>query len=126
MAADTTFDELAERRETAVIIVAAGRGERAGQGNGPKQYRQIGGRAVIAHTIEAFLALPAIGRVVAVNFRGLPDAARGADWRASLIALSDSGEERYTPLWNSGSNSITLAANENHVYLSVAGTPDSR
>lgn len=66
MAADTTFDELAERRETAVIIVAAGRGERAGQGNGPKQYRQIGGRAVIAHTIEAFLALPAIGRVVAV------------------------------------------------------------
>lgn len=65
------------------------------------------------------------GRVVAVNFRGLPDAARGADWRASLIALSDSGEERYTPLWNSGSNSITLAANENHVYLSVAGTPDT-
>jgi hypothetical protein len=64
------------------------------------------------------------GRVVTVNFRGLPDAARGADWRAAFIAISDTGLERYTPLWNAGSNSITLAANENRLYLAVAGTPD--
>jgi carbonic anhydrase/acetyltransferase-like protein (isoleucine patch superfamily) len=64
------------------------------------------------------------GRVVTVNFRGLPDAARTADWRAAFIAISDTGVERYTPLWNAGSNSITLAANENRLYLSVAGTPD--
>jgi hypothetical protein len=64
------------------------------------------------------------GRVVTVNFRGLPDAARTADWRAAFIALSDTGVERYSPLWNAGSNSITLGANENRLYLSVAGTPD--
>jgi autotransporter-associated beta strand protein len=64
------------------------------------------------------------GRVVTVNLRGLADSARGADWRASLIAVSDTGVERYTPLWSNGNSSITLAANENKLYLSVAGTPD--
>lgn len=64
------------------------------------------------------------GRVVTVNLQGLADSARGADWRASFVAISDTGVERYTPLWNNGSSSITLAANENKLYLSVAGTPD--
>jgi len=64
------------------------------------------------------------GRVVTVNLQGLADTARGADWRASFVAISDTGVERYTPLWNNGSSSITLAANENKLYLSVAGTPD--
>ncbi|MDQ0453707.1 bifunctional 2-C-methyl-D-erythritol 4-phosphate cytidylyltransferase/2-C-methyl-D-erythritol 2,4-cyclodiphosphate synthase [Rhizobium paknamense] len=42
-------------RSIAVVIVAAGRGERAGYSQeGPKQYRRIGGRAVILHTIERF------------------------------------------------------------------------
>jgi hypothetical protein len=64
------------------------------------------------------------GRVVTVNLRGLPDAARGADWRASFVVISDSGAERYSSLWNGGSNSVTLAANENKLYLVVAGAPD--
>jgi autotransporter-associated beta strand protein len=64
------------------------------------------------------------GRVVTVNLRGLADSARGADWRASFIAVSDTGVERYTPLWSSGSSSITLASHENTLYLSVAGTPN--
>src|SRR5688500_382863 len=48
----------------AVVIVAAGRGERAGQSDGPKQYRSIGGRTVIARTLDAFLAHPEIGPIV--------------------------------------------------------------
>jgi 2-C-methyl-D-erythritol 4-phosphate cytidylyltransferase/2-C-methyl-D-erythritol 2,4-cyclodiphosphate synthase len=48
----------------AVVIVAAGRGERAGQSDGPKQYRSIGGRTVIARTLDAFLAHPDIGPIV--------------------------------------------------------------
>ena len=64
------------------------------------------------------------GRVVTVNRQGLADSARGADWRASFIAVCDTGVERYTPLWSNGSRSITLAANENKLYLSVVGTPD--
>ena len=33
------------------------------------------------------------GRVVTVNFRGLPNSARGADWRASFIVISDTGAQ---------------------------------
>ncbi|MEL7487969.1 MAG: 2-C-methyl-D-erythritol 4-phosphate cytidylyltransferase, partial [Pseudomonadota bacterium] len=40
--------------DTIAIIVAAGRGARAGAG-GPKQYRLLAGEAVIAHTARAFL-----------------------------------------------------------------------
>lgn len=52
-----------EDGKIAVVIVAAGRGARAGQADGPKQYQRIGGRAVIAHTLETFLSHPAIGPV---------------------------------------------------------------
>ncbi len=48
----------------AVIIVAAGRGERAGVADGPKQYRVLAGKPVISHTIEAFLACPLVGSIV--------------------------------------------------------------
>ena len=49
----------------AAVIVAAGRGERAGQSaEGPKQYRSISGRPVIAHTLDTFLSHPRIGDVV--------------------------------------------------------------
>ncbi|KAA3449910.1 bifunctional 2-C-methyl-D-erythritol 4-phosphate cytidylyltransferase/2-C-methyl-D-erythritol 2,4-cyclodiphosphate synthase [Mesorhizobium sp. SARCC-RB16n] len=50
--------------KVAVVIVAAGRGARAGQADGPKQYQRIGGRAVIARVIDIFLAHPLIGRIV--------------------------------------------------------------
>ncbi|MEM9811152.1 MAG: bifunctional 2-C-methyl-D-erythritol 4-phosphate cytidylyltransferase/2-C-methyl-D-erythritol 2,4-cyclodiphosphate synthase [Pseudomonadota bacterium] len=46
----------------AVLIVAAGRGRRAG-GGVPKQYRAIGGRPVLTHTVEAALAHPGIDTV---------------------------------------------------------------
>lgn len=49
----------------AAVIVAAGRGERAGQSaEGPKQYRSIGGRPVIAQTLDTFLSHPRISDVV--------------------------------------------------------------
>lgn len=37
-----------------ILIVAAGRGERAGRGDGPKQYRRIGGRPVLVWTVRGF------------------------------------------------------------------------
>ncbi len=50
------------------IIVAAGRGTRAGAG-GPKQYRDLAGRAVIAWTAEAFLKHPQIDAVRVIIHR---------------------------------------------------------
>lgn len=50
-----------------IVIVAAGRGERAGSPqDGPKQYRRIGGKPVIAHTIEGFLNWPRTTQIVTV------------------------------------------------------------
>lgn len=63
------------------------------------------------------------GRVVSVDFRGTQDPTRQSDWRASLIVVNDSGVERYSPLWSNGTQAVTLASNENKVYLSVAATP---
>jgi 2-C-methyl-D-erythritol 4-phosphate cytidylyltransferase/2-C-methyl-D-erythritol 2,4-cyclodiphosphate synthase len=50
-----------------ILIVAAGRGERAGASDeGPKQYRSIGGRPVIARTLERFIDWPRSGPIVVV------------------------------------------------------------
>lgn len=51
----------------AVLIVAAGRGARAGRdGLAPKQYASLAGRSVLAHAIDAFAAVPGVSRVTVV------------------------------------------------------------
>ena len=59
-----------ENKKVAVVIVAAGRGERAkrsGEGDkGPKQYRLIGGKAILAHTIDRFCNHALVDLVVPV------------------------------------------------------------
>ncbi|RYH03403.1 bifunctional 2-C-methyl-D-erythritol 4-phosphate cytidylyltransferase/2-C-methyl-D-erythritol 2,4-cyclodiphosphate synthase [Salipiger sp. IMCC34102] len=50
---------------TAAIIVAAGRGLRAGAGQ-PKQWRMLDDRPVLHHTLAAFRAHPAIDEIVLV------------------------------------------------------------
>ncbi|PJA59843.1 MAG: bifunctional 2-C-methyl-D-erythritol 4-phosphate cytidylyltransferase/2-C-methyl-D-erythritol 2,4-cyclodiphosphate synthase, partial [Rhodobacterales bacterium CG_4_9_14_3_um_filter_71_31] len=47
---------------TAALIVAAGRGARAGDGP-PKQYRTVGGVAIIARTLARFAAAPGVDRL---------------------------------------------------------------
>jgi len=49
----------------AVVVVAAGRGVRAGPG-APKQWRPLAGRAVLAHTLDAFAGHPRCDRIVLV------------------------------------------------------------
>jgi 2-C-methyl-D-erythritol 4-phosphate cytidylyltransferase/2-C-methyl-D-erythritol 2,4-cyclodiphosphate synthase len=50
-----------------IVVVAAGRGERAGAPEeGPKQYRMIGGKPVIAHTLEIFGSWGSAAHIVAV------------------------------------------------------------
>lgn len=54
-------------RKCAAIVVAAGRGERAGQSaEGPKQYRLIGGEAVLTRTLRAFAASGLVDAIVVV------------------------------------------------------------
>ena len=52
--------------KTAAVLVAAGRGERAGQEDGPKQYNNLGGKAVLHRTLLPFLAHDAVDHVICV------------------------------------------------------------
>jgi 2-C-methyl-D-erythritol 4-phosphate cytidylyltransferase / 2-C-methyl-D-erythritol 2,4-cyclodiphosphate synthase len=88
---------------TGAVIVAAGRGVRAGGGM-PKQWRMLAGRAVAAWTLDAFRDSPVVGPVALVlhpddmglapGYAGHPDvivatggATRDASVRAGLEAL---------------------------------------
>ncbi len=87
---------------TAVIIVAAGRGTRAG-GSLPKQWQMLAGRPVLAHTLGAFegyrrvLVIHPEDRVRATEF-GVElvtgGATRDASVRAALEALDGTGVTR--------------------------------
>lgn len=81
------------RPSTAAVIVAAGRGSRAG-GALPKQFVSIGGRPVLWRTLTTFLAHPAIGTTIVVihpDDRALYEAA--ADGLA-ITAAVDGGATR--------------------------------
>lgn len=69
--------------KTAVLIVAAGKGVRAG-GDGPKQYRRIGGVMVLTRTIRAILAVQSVDEVrVCIH----PD--HRADYEAATSDITD-------------------------------------
>ncbi|MGV8939587.1 MAG: bifunctional 2-C-methyl-D-erythritol 4-phosphate cytidylyltransferase/2-C-methyl-D-erythritol 2,4-cyclodiphosphate synthase [Allorhizobium sp.] len=74
-----------QARSTGIIVVAAGRGERAGPSKeGPKQYRMIGGKPVIAHTLAKYLNWPGTTAIVVVIH---PDDAELCE--AALQSLAD-------------------------------------
>jgi 2-C-methyl-D-erythritol 4-phosphate cytidylyltransferase / 2-C-methyl-D-erythritol 2,4-cyclodiphosphate synthase len=121
----------------AAVIVAAGRGHRAG-GDLPKQYRALAGEPVIRPTLAAFLAHPRVGAVQPVIhpddaplFRAatgglstLPPAhggaTRQASVRAGLEALAGSApdlvliHDAARPFLTSGLITRAIAAGEEH------------
>ncbi|MEO1952634.1 bifunctional 2-C-methyl-D-erythritol 4-phosphate cytidylyltransferase/2-C-methyl-D-erythritol 2,4-cyclodiphosphate synthase [Thioclava sp.] len=72
----------------AIIIVAAGRGTRAG-GENPKQWQSLAGQPVLAHTVAAFKG---IGRIVVVLHP--EDMTRGIAQFQGEVALCAGGESR--------------------------------
>ena len=72
----------------AVIIVAAGRGTRAGDG-APKQWRLLNGQAVLLHTVAAFAG---VGRVLVVLHP--EDMARGMALLGGTVTLVAGGADR--------------------------------
>ncbi len=121
---------------TAAIIVAAGRGRRAGPGL-PKQWRELGGRTVLSRTLETFRSAPQIGPIVlvlapddmglAAGYAAHPDVrvatggtTRDASVRAGLEALADSSPERVLihdgarPLVDQGIIARVCAALDSH------------
>lgn len=80
---------------TAVVIVAAGQGLRLG-GPVPKQYQTLGGRAVIAHAVEAALAAPValVQAAIDPSARALYDAAVAGIADARLLPPVPGGASR--------------------------------
>jgi 2-C-methyl-D-erythritol 4-phosphate cytidylyltransferase/2-C-methyl-D-erythritol 2,4-cyclodiphosphate synthase len=101
---------MSSTKRAALLVVAAGRGERAG-GSLPKQYQAIAGSPLLAHTLAAFAPHPGIGPVQVVydpahhdlyaaavaGFDVLPPVAGGASRqesvRAGLEALAAHGPQ---------------------------------
>lgn len=73
--------------DTAIIIVAAGRGTRAG--GEPKQWRMLGGQSVLARTVAAFQGA---GRIIVVLHPD--DMARGIAELAGQVTLVAGGDTR--------------------------------
>jgi hypothetical protein len=63
------------------------------------------------------------GTTVSCNFQPLSDFVRQSDWRACLVAVNSAGEAGYSPLWNIGTNSLTLSADQSQLYLMVIAVP---
>ena len=65
------------------------------------------------------------------NFQPQGDPVRNSDWRACFVAVSTNiisannpnDHASYSTQWNCGSNSITLSADQNQLYLVVIATP---
>jgi 2-C-methyl-D-erythritol 4-phosphate cytidylyltransferase/2-C-methyl-D-erythritol 2,4-cyclodiphosphate synthase len=81
------------------LIAAAGSGTRLG-GDAPKQYRKIGGKTILRHTVEAFLACPGLQRLAIIidpAHRDLYDkAVRGLSLPPCIIG----GPDRKSSVYN--------------------------
>jgi 2-C-methyl-D-erythritol 4-phosphate cytidylyltransferase/2-C-methyl-D-erythritol 2,4-cyclodiphosphate synthase len=77
----------------AALIVAAGKGDRAG-GAIPKQYAMLGGKALLAHSVDTFLAHPAIDAIYVVIGGGQEQLARAALGARPLSGIVIGGAER--------------------------------
>ncbi len=75
------------------LLVAAGSGSRMG-GDVPKQYRALGGKAVLAHAVDAMTSHPRIDAVRVVIGAGQDTAARAALGVRDVGALITGGAER--------------------------------
>ncbi len=78
---------------TFAIIVAAGRGERAG-GAVPKQYASLAGKPVFLHSTDAFLAHPGVQGIVLVVANNQMEQAQALLGSRPIAALVSGGKER--------------------------------
>lgn len=75
------------------MIVAAGRGERAG-GDLPKQFRRIGGKALVAHAYDGLMAHPEVTNIVVVIAAGQEVALAAALGDRTPAGIVPGGETR--------------------------------
>jgi 2-C-methyl-D-erythritol 4-phosphate cytidylyltransferase/2-C-methyl-D-erythritol 2,4-cyclodiphosphate synthase len=75
------------------LVVAAGHGSRAG-GDLPKQFRQIGGKAVLAHAVDSLSAHSAIDAITLVIGAGQEEAVRSLISEGQVAFLVQGADDR--------------------------------
>ena len=103
--------------ETVALIVAAGRGERAG-GQVPKQFAELAGTPVVARAVDAFGAIP-VFVVVAAGHEDMLAAALGARTIAGVVT---GGATRQASVRN-GLAAIVAAGGADTVLVHDAARP---
>ena len=78
----------------AALIVAAGKGDRLG-GDLPKQFVDLGGKSLLAHSVDAFLAHPDIASILVVIGHGQEEIARAALGGRKISGFVTGGVERH-------------------------------
>lgn len=106
------------------LIVAAGKGERAG-GGVPKQFRKLGGKALIAHAYDALTSHPAVKGAVVVIGSGQDEIARAALGDRLPLAIVPGGDMRRASVL-AGLEAIEaagLAAHADRILIHDAARP---
>jgi 2-C-methyl-D-erythritol 4-phosphate cytidylyltransferase/2-C-methyl-D-erythritol 2,4-cyclodiphosphate synthase len=106
---------------TVALLVAAGSGSRAG-GETPKQYRMIGGKAVIAHAVDALLRHGGIDAIFVVIGAGQNETARQALGDRTVAALVEGADSRRGSV-KAGLNAIGAAGGAARVLIHDAARP---
>ncbi len=87
--------------KTAALIVAGGSGTRAGPGPLAKQYRLVGGRPVLARTIDVFLRHPSISSIQVVI---------GADDKEEYVCFAPQHERLKPPVFGADTRQGSVRA----------------
>ena len=103
------------------LLVAAGQGNRAG-GELPKQFREIAGKPVLAHAVDALAAHPAIDGLVVVVGAGQEAIARALLPDRSVLAFVEGADSRRGSV-RAGLEAIAELGGANRVLIHDAARP---
>lgn len=106
---------------TVALLVAAGSGSRVGGGT-PKQYRMIGGKAVIAHAVDALAQHGGIDAIFVMIGAGQQETARTMLGDRAVAALIEGADSRRGSV-KAGLDAIAAAGGAEHVLIHDAARP---
>lgn len=106
---------------TVALLVAAGSGSRAGGGT-PKQYRMIGGKAVMAHAVDALAHHGGIDAIFVMIGAGQQETARAMLGERPVAALIEGADSRRGSV-KAGLDAIAAAGGAEHVLIHDAARP---
>jgi 2-C-methyl-D-erythritol 4-phosphate cytidylyltransferase / 2-C-methyl-D-erythritol 2,4-cyclodiphosphate synthase len=112
---------MASPPKSVALIVAAGKGERAGSAL-PKQYARIAGQSLLARSVDGFARHPAIGAFYVVIGAGQEAQAEAALDGRAVTAMLTGGAERQDSV-RAGLCAIQAAGGVDHVLIHDAARP---